>query len=359
MTGDGVFLFHDPWLLLLAPILIALTWWGATRRWGRAAARFSSLAGAMRLPASARRVLRHAPLVLRLLALALLVLAFARPQFGREEVRRSTEGVAIEVVIDRSSSMGEEIEYGGKTMTRLDAVRKVFRDFVIGDEKDLKGRPDDLIGLIVFARFADTVCPLIQSRGVLSEFLSTVKLVTRRPEDGTALGDALSLAAARLHTVADDLRRRDPKLAQSYKIKSKVVILLTDGVANCGQRSPLDAAKLCKKWGVKVYPIGIGGEGYRRVPTLFGGTRLIPVAGQFDEATLKEIARITGGKYFTAGRGESLRSVARSIDALERTKIETSTSMTYAERYWWFAFAALALLFGECFLKTTVLLKAP
>ena len=359
MMPDGAFLFHDPWMLLLAPALIALTWWGLTWRRATAAARFSSLDELRRLPAPRRLAFRHAPAALRLLAIALLVVAFARPQFGREELRLSTEGVAIEVVLDRSSSMGEEIEFDGKTMTRLAAVRQVFRDFVLGDDKDLKGRPDDLIGLVVFARFADTVCPLIQSRGVLNEFLKTIKLVTRRNEDGTALGDALSLAAARLHTVEDDLRRRAPGLATSYKIKSKVVILLTDGVANCGERAPLDAAKLCKKWGVKVYPIGIGGEGYRRVPTLFGGTRLVPVSEQFDEATLKMIARTTGGKYFAAKSGRSLKEVARAIDTLERTTIETSSRMNYAERFWWFTFAGLALLFGESFLRTTVLLKTP
>ena len=129
-----------------------------------------------------------------------LVIALARPQEGRERVRDTSRGVAMEMVVDRSGSMGAVMDFDGKRMTRLDVVKRVFREFAMGNGKTLKGRPNDLIGMITFARYPDTICPMTLAHDALTEFLKTVQRVKRRHEDGTALGDAISRAAARLMT---------------------------------------------------------------------------------------------------------------------------------------------------------------
>jgi Ca-activated chloride channel family protein len=349
--------FRDPWILALLPFALALVWWGRTRRGARPTLRFSSVARMRRVRPPKWAFLRRSPLWLRLAAVGLTVMALARPQTGQKQVRYSTEGVAIEMVVDRSSSMSAQIEFEGQKMNRLEAVKQVFRDFVLGDGKRFKGRPHDLVGLVTFAGYADTICPLVQSHGALLEFLKTVKLA--RPgseEDGTALGDALALAAARLRTAESELQSRGGKAG--YDIKSKVVILLTDGVSNRGERSPEEAAELCRKWGIKVYPIGIGGESFRRIRTFFGD-QLIRVPENFDEETLEDIARATGGKYNKAGTGDSLKATVAAVDALERTKIESLEYLEYDEEFAAFGMAALGCLALEALLASTVFRKAP
>ena len=173
---------------------------------------------------------------------------------------------------DRSSSMTAEMEYRGMRRNRLEVVKKVFEEFIMGNGEELEGRPNDLVGMVAFARFADTMAPLTLGHGALLRFLDQVRIVTRRAEDGTAIGDALALAAARLRTAEEDLARyADESGDKEYEIKSKIIILLTDGQNNFGQRTPEQAAELAADWDIKVYTIGVGGdEGVSTVKTLFG-----------------------------------------------------------------------------------------
>ena len=239
-------------ILLAIPIILYLRY----RKRGIAGLRFSSIVRAKRAGHSWRQKLGELPFFLRLVVLILLAVALARPQEGKEIVRDVSKGVAMYTVIDRSGSMRAEMDYQGTTYNRLEVVKKVFKEFIDGGD-DLPGRPNDLIGMIVFARYADTICPLTLSRGALAQFLKQVKLVKRRSEDGTAIGNAIALAAARLKTAEETLVEQATDKKKQHKIKSKVIILLTDGERNCGDISPSKAVAMAKKWGIKLYIIGI------------------------------------------------------------------------------------------------------
>jgi len=283
----------------------------------------------------------------------------------------STEGVAIEAVVDRSSSMQAEMDYDGEKLNRLEVVKEVLSDFVGGNEKDLKGRGSDLIGLITFARYADTKCPLVHSHGVLTEFLRKTEIVDPRSnEDGTAIGDALALAAARLKKAEEEIQRRKAQLTASvervadaneagFRIKSKVIILLTDGVNNAGQYSPMEAAELATKWGIKVYTIGIGsGQAYTTIQTMLGTYRM-PARQNLDEGLLKSIAESTGGFYGRADDGEALREIVKRIDELEKTEVKSVQYTQFAERFGPWTMAALLVLGLEMLAGCTVFRKIP
>ena len=253
--------FESPWMFALVVVVALLVVYRLFRGKG-ASLRFSSTAHVKGTGRSLRQRLLWAPLGLRTAALVLLIAAIARPQEGKEIVRDVSEGIAIEMVLDRSGSMQAEMEYEGERLNRLEVVKRVFEEFVTGKGRGPPGRPDDLIGMITFARYADTVCPLTLAHGALLRFIDSVKLVTQRNEDGTAIGDAVALGAARLVEAEETLKAQVGKQDDAYKIKSKVMILLTDGQNNAGKRSPLQAAETAKEWGIKIYAIGIG-EGNR------------------------------------------------------------------------------------------------
>jgi Ca-activated chloride channel family protein len=287
----------------------------------------------------------------------LLVIALARPQQGIETVRDISRGVAIEMVVDRSSSMGAEMRYKGLRSNRLDVVKRVFEDFVDA-QGDLPGRPSDLIGMITFARFPDTICPLTLSHGTLEELISTVRLVDQRPEDGTAIGDAVALAAARLRNAEKELARKLGRsdLAPDYEIKSKIIIVLTDGENNAGDRSVEQAAELAKEWGIRVYAIGVGED--KQVSTGFGVFTLPKTPG-VDDASLRALAETTGGIYRLAGDSASLIDVYREIDQLEKSEIEAVRYLNYRELFTPFALVALAFAVIEAILRSTVLRTIP
>lgn len=349
--------FASPWVLLallLLPLLI-LIW--RRRRQGQALA-FSDLS---LLPASQslRSRLQHLPFGLRLLALTLVILALARPQAGLEKVQETSQGVAIEMVVDRSGSMGAEMEFDGRAMTRLDVVKRVFAEFVNGNQRDLRGRPSDLIGMITFARYADTVCPLTLAHGALSGFLDTIHLVPQdNPENRTAIGDAIALAAARLQTTEETLARQTGAAATAYTIKSKVIILLTDGQNNTGRHSPEEATALAKQWGIKIYTVGVGGDDVVKVQTLLG-TRMVRTGEGVDRDTLAKLAEGTGGAFRMAEDAESLRAVYQEIDKLEKSEVESIRYIDYKEYFAWFALAAFGLLVLEIVLGCTVLRRLP
>jgi Ca-activated chloride channel family protein len=204
--------------------------------------------------------------------------------------------------------------------TRLEALQDVFERFVLGGG-GLPGRPDDAIGVVGFARYADTVCPLTLDKTNVAAVARSLEIVTDRDEDGTAIGDALGLAVERL--------RKSPA-------RSKIAVLLTDGVNNAGVESPVAAAELARTQGVKVYTIGAGTNGFApiRVPDPFTGrTRLRQVAVEVDEATLQDVAERTGGRFFRATDAQGLEDVYAEIDRLERTKITEERSRQYREHF--------------------------
>ena len=362
--------WYTPWAFLLL-LVLPLMGFVMLRTRRSAAVKFPSLIDMKSCPVSWRLRLRPLLVVARLACLTLLILALARPRKGTVLSEISTEGVAIEAVVDRSGSMRAEMDYEGQKLNRLEVVKLVLADFISGDKKGLRGRTGDLIGLVTFARYADTVCPLILSHNVLTEFLKKTEIVTLRNEDGTAIGDALALAAARLKKAEEEIQRRNAGLgfrgadesegpgSGSFEIKSKAIILLTDGRNNQGDYSPLEAAELAKKWGIKVYTIGIGSaEAFRTVQTPLGTYR-VPTQDDLDEDLLTEIAETTGGFYSRAGDAASLRDVVKRIDALEKTEVKSVQYTQYAEHFGRWTLPALVLLGLEMLAGCTVFRKIP
>lgn len=348
--------FANPLVLFafLALPFVVMFWW----RRSRLALEFSDLS---LFPAgeSLRCRLIHLPHLLRLLVLVLIIIALARPQAGIEKVEETSRGVAIEMVVDRSGSMGAEMEYDGLSMTRLDVVKQVFTEFVKGNNQDLSGRPSDLIGMITFARYADTICPLTLAHGALSGFLDTIHLVPQESQENrTAVGDAIALAAARLKTAEETLARQTKGDVKAYSIKSKIIILLTDGQSNAGRHTPEEAAALAKQWGIKVYTIGVGGDDVVKVQTLFG-TRMVRTGEGVDRKTLAALAESTGGVFRMAEDAEALRAVYQEIDRLEKSEVESVRYVDYKEYFAVFAWAAFAVLVLETLLGCTILRRLP
>ena len=362
--------FQAKWVLLLLLLLPLLAFFQIRKR-GSAAVRFSSLANMRQATPSWRLRFRPLLVLLRQLGLACLIVALARPRLGTVLSEISTEGIAIEAVIDRSSSMQAEMAFEGQKLNRLEVVKRVLGDFVKGDKKKLRGRAGDLIGLVTFARYANTVCPLILSHDVLLEFMKQTQLVTVQSEDGTAIGDALALAAARLRKAEEEILRRRQQLGLSeddsageavpdaFRIKSKVIILLTDGRNNVGDYHPQAAAELAKKWGIKIYTIGIGSsQSFRTVDTILGRMKM-PVRDELDEGLLKSIADVTGGFYSRADDVLSLRSIVQRINDLEKSEVTMVQYTQYSERFAHLALAALVCLLLEIMASCTLFRKIP
>ena len=350
--------FGSPWAFLLL-LLIPIFLWLRRVVAGRGTLRFSTVKNAARAGKSIRQTLAPLTTVLQIVAVICLIVALARPQTGREKVHDISKGIAIEMVLDRSGSMAAEMEYKARNMNRLEVVKQVFKDFAIGDGDDLAGRPNDLIGMISFARYPDTICPLTLAHGALPQFLKSVKLVQSRDEDGTNIGDALALAAARLQTADETLAGQNPKVKKAYKIKSKVIIILSDGENNCGKRNPLQAAELAKKWDIKVYTIAIGGgEAVRSIRTPFGVYK-VPLNQPVDTSALKAIAQTTGGFFRKADDAQSLRAIYEEIDKMEKSEVESVRFVDYRESFIPFAMAAVGLMLVAILLSNTVFRKIP
>ena len=326
-------MFYNPWFLLLLFVLPVIAW----RLWSQSrdvAVPFSSTGFALDLRPTWRQRLAWLPGALTLAAVALMIVALARPREGREQTVIDSEGIAIEMVVDRSGSMRAlDFQINGLHVDRLTAIKNVAGHFIQGDEKTdklknnekLAGRASDLVGLITFAAFADAITPPTLDHSFVLAQLNHAEIASRREEDGTAIGDAISLAIEKLNRLDD--RRKD-------KVKSKVVILLTDGDNNAGDFDPVQAADLAKSMGVKIYTIGVGTRGSAPVPVQdpFTGRQEIQwIEVNIDEDTLKKIAATTGGKYFRATDTESLAAIYREIDQLEKTKVEARHLVDYRE----------------------------
>lgn len=336
---------RDPWFLLLLG-LIPLAYRLASR--APAVLGYSSLALLAGTARSWRQ--RWAPLPAWLLALALilLVIALARPRTPHRESRISREGIAIMMVVDLSSSMdARDMVAEDRSINRLNVVKDVFVDFVQGTGRAAgQGRPDDLIGMVTFARYADSVCPLTLDHGNLVNMVRELEIVTQRSEDGTALGDGLGLAVERL--------RRS-------RAKSRVAILLTDGVSNAGVIEPFKAAELARQSDIRVYSIGAGTRGMAPMPLpdLFGRMRLVPQPVDIDEETLRKIAETTGGRYFRAEDKDALAEIYHEIDRLERTEISEIKYLQYQEHFRYFVASGLGCLALSLLLGGTVFRRLP
>ncbi|HEX6113230.1 MAG TPA: VWA domain-containing protein [Geminicoccaceae bacterium] len=330
-------------LLLLIPVLMLVL----RRRNARRAVGFPTSAELARLrPSFAARL--HAALPwLRALVLGLAVLALAGPQWGVETTRILREGIAIAMVIDRSSSMSAiDLRLEDRPSNRLEVVKATFREFVTGGDAGVEGRGSDAIGMVTFARYADTISPPTLDHEALLGLLDQVGIVELPPEDGTAIGDAIVRAI-------DMLGQADGA--------SKVMILLTDGSYNAGEVEPLVAAQVAGAYGIKIYTIGAGTQGTALMPVAApdGGTDYLPSEVSIDEATLTQIAQLTDGKYFRATDAEALRSIYAEIDRLEKAQNVAEHHQRYIEIYPLIIALGLALLLLESALVTTRLRAIP
>ena len=326
--------FADPYLLLLLLLLPALAWWRAARgECTRAVMRYSVVDRIVRADRRRTGRWRHAPFGLRLLALALLLIAFARPQAGVTAENVATDGIDVVLVLDLSSSMlAEDLE-----PNRIGAARAVAADFV-------RGRPNDRIGLVVFAGEAFTQAPLTLDHGVVTTLIEELEVGV--VEDGTAIGMGVATAVKRLSDSAAE---------------SKVIVLLTDGRNNRGSIDPATAARMAQALGVRIYAVGAGARGAAPVPVddpLFG-RRTVPMQVDVDDEALGELAALTGGRYFRATDRESLERVYEEIDALETTEIEMTSFTRYGELFPYPLGAGLGLLLLEAALGRTVLRRLP
>lgn len=320
--------FHQPsvWFLLLL-LVLPLLWirWRSPRR--RAAVNFSSTKPLRFIGQSVFVRLRWIIPALRLAAIAILIIAIARPQKGDEQTRINTEGIAIQLIVDRSGSMrAQDFRINGRQTDRLTVVKNVVEEFVTGG-KNLAGRPNDMIGCIAFGTFADSVCPMTTDHTHLVDAIKQVKVATEQQEAATAIGEAIALGVERLRALE---QRIGPGADKT--IKGKIMILLTDGENNAGDIDPMVAAQMAAAFGIKVYAIGAGtNSGMAPVPgtDIFGRQMQIPVS--IDEDSLKAIAAATGGRYFRASDTESLQQIYAQIDQLERTEIHEKRYVTYKE----------------------------
>ncbi len=271
--------------------------------------------------------IRWLPATIRTVGIVLLIICIARPIKANERSQVFVEGIAIQSVIDRSGSMRAlDFELAGGRVDRLTAVKKVLTDFIDGDD-DLMGRPDDLVGLITFAGYADTASPLTLDHPYVIDALDKVRIATDQSEDGTAIGDAIALAVERLR----ELDARGDQAGR--RIKSRVIVLLTDGENNAGDLDPLVAAEIASAFDVRIYAIGVGSNGVAPVPARdpFGRQVMGRQRVSIDEKTLEAVAEATGGRYFRATDTDSLRRIYTEIDDLEKTTTEQRRYRSYRD----------------------------
>lgn len=319
------------WLLTLLVPMIGYYVWRTLQ--GGAAIQISSVAGVVRAPRTVRYYLRHLPFALRAAAFALLVVALARPQDVEQNVRTNAEGIDIMLAIDVSGSM---LARDFKP-DRITAAKEVAVSFIAD-------RYGDRIGLVAFAGEAFTQSPLTTDQSTLQTLLARIR--SGLIEDGTAIGNGLATAINRL-------RESDAK--------SKVIILLTDGVNNQGQIAPMTAAEIAKAQGIRVYTIGVGSEGMAPYPAIdmFGNLTFVNQKVEIDEKVLKAISDMTGGKYFRATDKDKLKAVYNEINQLEKSKIEVTEHISYHELFLTWVLAALGLLMAEFLLSNLVLKRIP
>ena len=316
-------------LILLVPMIL---WYIFREKKSHADLQFSSLQAFKGIKHTGKIWLRHVLFALEVLVIVFLVIALARPQSSNSWQTYTSEGIDIVLALDISGSMLAR----DFTPARLEAAKEVATKFILE-------RPQDKIGLVIFAGESFTQCPLTTDQAVLVNLLREVK--SGMIEDGTAIGLGLANAVNRL---------------KDSPAKSKVVILLTDGVNNRGAIAPATAAELAKTYGIRVYTIGVGtyGEAPYPVQTPFG-IQLQNVPVEIDEEVLQQIATLTGGKYFRATDNDKLTQIYQEIDQLEKSKIEVKHFSKKNEQYFIFGLIGMCLLIAQALLRYTVLRKIP
>lgn len=321
--------FASPGYLFLLLFLIPVVgWYIYELHKADASVQMSSATTLKRSTRSWRVYLLHVPFVLRVAAITLLSIALARPQLTNRWSSESTEGIDIMMALDISGTMQAE----DLKPNRLEAAKQVASDFVIA-------RPNDQIGLVVFAGESFTQCPLTTDHAVLVNLFKSVKF--GMIEDGTAIGLGLANAVNRM---------------KDSPTKSKVIILLTDGSNNRGDIDPLTAAEIAKTFGIRVYAIGVGSHGQARVPVQTPmGVQYMTMDSEFDETTLQNIASTTGGQYFRATDNNSLKQIYEQIDQLEKTKLRVREYAKHTDTFAPFLMAALLCLLAEILLRYFVL----
>lgn len=327
--------FKDPaYLLLIFPALIFFALYVREKIGREAALLFSSVQLVKKSGAAKLGLERFFPALVRLAAFLLLALALARPQTGSGEEKTTEQVIDIVISLDVSGSMAT-LDF--QPENRLVAAKQEARQFI-------EGRKNDRIGLVVFAGQSLTQCPLTLDHQAILALLDKINL--GMVEDGTAIGLGLANAVNRL---------------KGSEAKSKVVVLLTDGVNNAGEIDPLTAAELSKQFNIKVYTIAVGKEGSSFLPVQDPrfGSRLLRVETQLDEKTLMAIAKKTGGAYFRAEDSNALHEIFRSIDRLERTEVKVEKHMRYEEHYHWFLWPAFFLLLFEVVWTNLVRVRIP
>ncbi|MGN0068799.1 MAG: VWA domain-containing protein [Prevotella sp.] len=321
-------------LLLLIPYII---WYFLYRKKSEPTVRMSDTFAYLSAPVSWRMRIIHLPMVLRCLSFIMIVIVLARPQTRNSWDKKSVEGIDIMLAMDVSTSMlAEDLK-----PNRMEAAKNVAAEFIAG-------RPDDNIGLTIFAGESFTQCPMTTDHGSLLNLLQSVRTdIAARGliSDGTAVGMGLANAVSRL---------------KDSKAKSKVVILLTDGSNNMGDLSPMTSAQIAKSLGIRVYTIGVGTNKVAPYPMpVAGGVQYVNMPVEIDIKTLSDIAATTDGNFYRATNNRELSQIYKDIDKLEKTKMNVKTFSKRYEAYLPFAWMAFVFLFLEILLRLTVLRKLP
>lgn len=325
--------FYSPhllWFLLLIPVSIAVYAWINIKR--NSALKTSSLLFFSEYKPTFRQYLQHLPFIFWCLAFISVIVAIARPQSSSGGQQVTTEGIDIVMALDISASMlAEDLK-----PNRIEAAKKVAEQFI-------DARPNDRIGLVIFSGESFTQCPLTTDHSILKNLFSGLK--SGMLADGTAIGEGLATAVNRI---------------KESRAKSKVIILLTDGVNNIGEISPQTAGDIAKLFGIRVYTIGVGTTGLAPypVPTPFG-LQYQNLEVKIDEQVLKDISNTTGGKYFRATNTAKLKDIYSEIDQLEKTKIAVTEFRHKSEKFYPFLLLAIILLAVERILRYTVLKSIP
>ena len=329
------FRFEDPWLLLFFLMVPFLTIRGKGKQ--QATISYSSIDTLQAIRSARVEILSILPLVLRMIAISLLVLSLARPQEGYKSTEILSVGVDIMLALDTSGSM-QALDFikDEKRDTRLAMGKDVVSQFI-------DNRPNDRMGMVVFGSEAYTQCPLTLDQGILKSFLS--KLDIGMAGDSTAIGSAIGIAVKRL---------------KDLESESKVIILLTDGQNNAGSLPPLQAAQTAKAFGIKIHTIAVGTHG--KAPFLVNsifGQRYVYQQVDIDEDTLKKISDLTGGQYFRATDLESLKTIYKQIDEMEKSEVKVIDHSEYTELFHYFLIPGLLILLLEILLSNTVLRRIP
>lgn len=323
--------FLNPYILLLliALPLLAIYYIFAGRR--GATLRVSAASG--RAPRTLRYWLRHLPVVLRLMAIAAAIVALARPVEVHNQSETTTEGIDIVIAMDISSSMLAR----DFVPDRLTAAKQLATEFT-------SERTGDRISVVAFAGEAFTQCPLTSDQAAVGTMLS--RLRSGVVDDGTAIGNGLATAINRL---------------RESGAKSKVVVLMTDGINNRGQISPIMAAEIARDLGIKVYTIGVGSRDKAPMPAqdMFGNITYVMADVEIDEELLRDIASKTSGQYFRANDNEALRSIYQQINELEKSKVQVTNYTSYEEHFAYWLLLSLLLLAAEFIIARIVLNRLP